>query len=544
MRPLDQAAAREAMIRAGVLPLEAYKGSSAKWRCKCLTCGKTVFPAHSSIKQNPGSRGCNFCAKQATQDVLRARNYQKATLFFKDSELRILGSYVNAKTRSTFICTRCDAEFETTYSDLQSGRKTCRCKKKPRNSLAVSYPELAKELHPTANGFKTASTIGSGMRSNVWWICKNNHEFEASPANRVRGSACRFCAGMEAYSGESDLATLFPELCLELATDKERLKAEKTRPGSPQKLIWQCKKNILHIYEMSAFDRTSNGSGCSYCAGKRVLAGDNDFASNYPEQALEWDYAANYPARPETTAKASNLKFAWVCGFNSTHKWLASPNDRRSRGCLQCSRFQIGRNDLATKAEQSGRGHLVREWADDLNGITASMVSYSSNDQAFWRCSKYPSKHVYQAKVSNRWFGNTGCPTCSPSAYDANSAGILYFIENPKLGARKIGITNRDAKHKRLEKFLSQGWQNIAAFEHENGLIIRRIEEVILRRIREEFKLPQFLDQSAMRGMAGATETFSIDGISNGALIAELEYEFARSKSKLDVARLDSLLLT
>ena len=543
MKKLDPDEARATMLRAGVLPLEDFATSSSKWKCRCLTCGQITYPAHSSIKQNPKSKGCNFCAKERTQVVLRSRNYASALAFLSEVELEIVGPYVSAKSRAEFHCLRCDERFSSTFMDVKGGRKVCLCKKLPRRSLVDAFPELARELHPSANGLKTGETIGTGMRSNVWWVCQKNHEYEASPANRVRGSSCRYCMGMEAYKGESDIMTLFPELCSELASVKDRELAKDTRPGSNRNLSWRCKVDNSHVYKMSPVNRISRGAGCSYCAGKRVLEGNNDFASQFPEIALEWDYDANYPIRPEKVHQGSNTKFFWICSFNPEHKWHTSPQSRQTRGCQKCSWFQPGRNDLQTKAVGAGRLYLVEEWDKELNGCEPNQVAYASNDLAHWICAKFPGSHKYQATTSNRWFGNSGCPTCAPTGYDANSAGILYFIHNKKLAARKIGITNLDARTKRIEKFVSSGWEIVRTYTHENGLLIRKTEEVLLRKIREEHGLPQYLTQQDMRGMSGATETFSEDGVSNDFLLREIEYEYLRAQARLDVARNDSIVL-
>ena len=539
VKKLDSKPATQLMIKAGVLPLEEYPGSAKHWKCKCLKCGQIVWPQHSSIKQNPGSGGCNPCAKVQTQVVLRKRNYANALRFLEKNELTLLGPYESAKARALFRCDRCEAEFSASYTDFTSNGRTCACKRRPRKPLQKSHPELARELHPRANGLLTPEYIGTGMRTSVWWICPNKHEYRAAPANRVIGSECRFCLGMEAYEGESDLATLHPELCKELATKAELDKAKKLRPGSNQRLMWRCTKNKKHLYPMTPVDRIIAGSGCSYCAGKRVLTGDNDFLTLFPEEAGEWDYDANFPQRPEMVHAGSNEKYAWLCAFDSSHKWLATPNDRKRTGCMKCSRFQTGRNDLRTKALMAGREELIEEWDSEKNTRSASEVSYASNDLFFWNCPKVPKQHSYCAVVANRWFGGTGCPTCAPSAYDATSPGVLYFIENSTLGARKIGITNKNAKTKRVEKFVKAGWKLILRIEDDDGYLIKRTEQILLRQIREEHMLPEFLKKSDMRGMGGSTETFSSQGVTNQDLRGQITYEYERSKSRLNAAKLD-----
>ena len=525
------------------MPLEDYPGSAKHWKCKCLKCGAIVWPQHSSIKQNPGSGGCNPCAKIQTQNVLRKRNYAKALKFLESNELTLLGPYESAKAKARFRCERCGNEFDASYTDFTSNNRACSCKKKPRSPIGERDPGLAKELHPTANGLLTADYIGTGMRKNVWWVCPNNHEYEASPANRIKGNTCRFCLGMEAYEGETDLATTHPELCAELATAEDRAKARQLRPGSNVTLMWRCKKNKKHVYPMSPADRTISESACSFCAGKRVMTGDNDFLTVYPEQASEWDYDKNFPQRPELVHSGSNTSFAWICSFNPNHKWNATPNNRHRSGCLKCAQFQPGRNDLQTKALEAGRQELVLEWDAVQNKKSASEVAYASNDTFYWICSKFPKDHFFSAKVANRWFGGTGCPTCSPTSYDAASPGVLYFIENLALGARKIGITNKNAKTKRVEKFVGQGWNLLMRLEDDDGYIIRKVEQTLLKQVREDYSLPQFLDRSNMRGMGGSTETFSSDGVSNQALLIQIRYEYERAKSRLDVAKLDRVLL-
>ena len=259
------------------------------------------------------------------------------------------------------------------------------------------------------------------------------------------------------------------------------------------------------------------------------MPGDNDFLSMYPEQSAEWDYDANFPQRPENIHSGSGERFAWVCSYNPNHKWVTTPKTRQRSGCLKCSQFKPGRNDLQTRAVIAGRQELVREWDSLLNGRTTAEVSYASNDSFYWICSKNPKDHSsYSAKVSNRWFGGTGCPTCSPSAYDATSPGVLYFIENKALGARKIGITNRDAKTKRISKFVNIGWTLILKREDENGYLIRMVEQNLLRLVREEHNLPQFLDAVSMRGMGGSTETFSCEGVTNEELANQIQFEYEK----------------
>jgi hypothetical protein len=50
----------QVMRQAKLQPLEPYKATHSKWKCKCLKCGKTVYPAYAYIQQ--GQSGCRYCA--------------------------------------------------------------------------------------------------------------------------------------------------------------------------------------------------------------------------------------------------------------------------------------------------------------------------------------------------------------------------------------------------------------------------------------------------------------------------------------------------
>jgi hypothetical protein len=57
---VDPSEAIQMMISAGYTPLEPYKNSKAKWKCRHEACGLIVFPRYNSIQNGQG--GCTDCA--------------------------------------------------------------------------------------------------------------------------------------------------------------------------------------------------------------------------------------------------------------------------------------------------------------------------------------------------------------------------------------------------------------------------------------------------------------------------------------------------
>lgn len=63
------------------------------------------------------------------------------------------------------------------------------------NCLANTHPNLAKEWHVIKNGDLASYDIGAGSHQVVWWQCSKNpdHEWQASPVNRKKGTGCPYC---------------------------------------------------------------------------------------------------------------------------------------------------------------------------------------------------------------------------------------------------------------------------------------------------------------------------------------------------------------
>jgi len=58
-KKLDSSDAAGLMLKAGLKPLEPYKTSITKWKCKCLVCGNIVKPTYKQIARGIG--GCRTC---------------------------------------------------------------------------------------------------------------------------------------------------------------------------------------------------------------------------------------------------------------------------------------------------------------------------------------------------------------------------------------------------------------------------------------------------------------------------------------------------
>jgi len=122
--------------------------------------------------------------------------------------------------------------------------------------LATTHAELAAQLKDKS----LATSLTAGSNKKVSWLCDKGHEWEAVVNNRTTGKGCPFCYGRFAIPGETDLATLNPELAAQL---KDPSLATSLTAGSNKKVSWLCDKG--HEWAATVADR-KKGNGCSSCA--------------------------------------------------------------------------------------------------------------------------------------------------------------------------------------------------------------------------------------------------------------------------------------
>ena len=237
----------------------------------------------------------------------------------------------------------------------------------------------------------------------VWWKCSSGHEWQATIGSRNKGNGCPHCSGRLVIKGKNDLQTINPILVKEWNYEKNNgLTPMDITPNSDKKLWWKCSNG--HEWQARIADRNS-GHGCPYCAGQKVLKGNNDLQTVNPILAKEWNYEKNNGLTPTDVMPNSSKKVWWKC--SEGHEWQAIIADRnRGCGCPYCAGRKVakGYNDL-----QTVNPILASEWNfEKNNGLTPMDITPNSGKKVWWKCSK---GHEWQARIANRNKGS-GCPYC------------------------------------------------------------------------------------------------------------------------------------
>lgn len=306
---------------------------------------------------------------------------------------------------------------------------------KSSKTLDKTHPLIAAQWHPTKNGRLKPCDVLSGCGKRVWWKCPlgDDHEWEATVNKRTCGTVsgarklasrsrakprgCPFCAGRR-VSLASNLATLYPEVASQWHPSRNgTLKPSQCKPASSRKVWWQCPAVPHHQWAAKVCHRTKSGSGCPFCAGRR-LDGRRSLANCDPGLASEWHPNRNGSLSPSSVTPFSNRKVWWQCRRVASHVWQTAVAHRSAgTGCPFCSGQRAGvDNSLAAT-----RPALAAEWHTSRNGpLTAADVVPGSNRRVWWQCPR-GAEHQWQATVASRVKGR-GCPFCRGARVSATNS--------------------------------------------------------------------------------------------------------------------------
>jgi DNA-directed RNA polymerase subunit RPC12/RpoP len=235
----------------------------------------------------------------------------------------------------------CGHPWKAAISNRSNGNNCPVCTNKVvivgKNDLGTLRPDIAHQWDKVNNGALTPEQVTVGSSRKVWWICKRGHNFEATIVARTHGSRCPYCVGKRPIVGETDFATVHPELLDEWDYGRnKKYGPQDITAASHKELWWRCAEG--HRWKAPAYHRHA-GSKCPVCAKLKdnhiVVVGVNDLATIYPHIAEEWDDSKNV-LTPRQVMPGANGKFWWEC-LKCGHGWLASVQSRTTGSkCPRC----------------------------------------------------------------------------------------------------------------------------------------------------------------------------------------------------------------
>lgn len=348
----------------------------------------------------------DFCKRTERQRLLNQ--------WIEDANLPVTPTSISrgSKRKAWWICEKGHRWQAAIYTRTGDGAGCPVCAGKiplaGENDLATIYPDLARQWNRKKNENFTPEQVLPGSHKIVWWICEKGHEWQASVKSRVEGCNCPVCTNREIHPAENDLATEYPQLAAQWhPTRNGTLTPDTVAPGTLRKVWWRCEKG--HEWQAAIASRTSNGTGCPVCAGKKVVPGENDLATQFPVIAAQWHPSKNGARTPRQVTPYSNRKVWWQCEKGHDYQAAVGARTMGGSGCPYCAGKKVltGFNDLATLVPE-----VAAQWHPTLNGdLTPEMVTKGSCYKAWWICDQ---GHVWKAVIYSRTgTKKCGCPICS-----------------------------------------------------------------------------------------------------------------------------------
>lgn len=312
------------------------------------------------------------------------------------------------------------------------------------------------------NSALTPNDISYGSKQKVWWRCGHGHTWQAAVHTRTGSSTgCPYCTGKRAWPGETDLATLHPDLAAQWHPTKNgNLQPDAVLPGSHRKVWWVCEQG--HEWQAIVKSRTA-GSGCPVCTNRELCPGDNDLASEYPPLAAQWHPTKNGALLPKDIVPGTPRKVWWICGKG--HEWKSTVASRVAGcGCPICAGKIVvpGENDMASLFSD-----IAAQWYQEKNGkLSPADVSPYSNRRVWWRCEL---GHTWQAIVASRTTRDVGCPYCSGKKVLKGFNDLA--TRNPQVAAQWHPALNGNL----TPEMVTPGSHNRAWWECPNGHVWKAV---------------------------------------------------------------------
>jgi hypothetical protein len=302
-------------------------------------CAKNHEWQATIASRNSNGVGCPYCSGNIVEEhnsiyynkkIISIWNFEKNVTI----NPKILSSNSNKK-----VWWKCQKghEWQSIIGNINKGSGCPYCsglKPTYESSFGNNFPELLVEWVYEKNE-SNPFELSTQTKKKVWWRCKENHEWETTVQNRVKGTGCPYCSNKIVLESKSVYAQ-FPELMIEWDFNKNTKYDPKCISiGSGIKVWWNCKNN--HSWETAIYHRTKMKTNCPYCINKKISK-ENSIVETHPLLIKEWDYSKNTSINPEMISYGSTKKVWWKCSKN--HNWFTSVGKRTAgRKCPECNKL-------------------------------------------------------------------------------------------------------------------------------------------------------------------------------------------------------------
>lgn len=526
-RKVDESDVRKYFKSAGYTPIGPYPGAKVKWKAVHRSCGATVYPEYSKVKQG---RGCSVCA--GNQKVSEA----SAKKLFLRNYLKPLEPFVNSQTPWRSKCLKCGKTVSPNYAKVKSRGHQCaycagsKIDEQDAVSLMKRKGFIPKVPYPGGNS--------------PWKMqCKKCKRLVSPNYSSVKaGSKCKYCMGAAIHPKDA-----------EQALRKRGYIPQGEYPGADKPWLVKC-KTCKRTYKIRMHS-TSSTARCSYCAGRRVDV--KDVYKHMKEiglKPLEEYVDARTPIKCRCNNCLRIISPTWShiknkvqgCAYCAKRRLdplevqkimlkaqvkpvVAYQNSKTPWECvcLKCKKVVFPRlGDI--KRGQSACIYCAGRKTDDRDAIKLArslgfepLENYPGANKG-WKCRCLNCSQVSKPHYTTMQQRGSGCRYCADSGFDYRSPAIIYLITNKKLKSHKIGVAGSGKKNERLSKHKGKGWTVYKIKNFKSGDKAFSIEQKTLYWLRVNKDLPAYLLPKDMP-QGGSSETVDASEIDLPTIWAKVE---------------------
>lgn len=397
----------------GLDPFKITYGSHKKAWWKCLKCNYRWYQAIMERTRKIKPAHCPCCTSRVVVKGINdfaTFNPEDAKEWHPTKNGDLKPDMVTSQSDKLiwWKCLKCESEWQV---KVRNKRRCPYCLHKPQkgiDDLETLRPDLAEQWHPIKNGGLKPQDVKLQSNKKVWWVCPNNHEYQAKIGERTRvlkGTNCPVCFKQNrtsfpeqaifyyvkklypdainsyraSFLGNMELDIYIPSLNLAIEYDgkywhkKEKIKREQVK-------YQKCFENgikLLRIREKMA-----------------------DLASDISDNQI------------------GIVKFNGKESLEETIKYLMKYLNFSKRRCIYINlkRDEIKiRENYQRKVKDSIAElcpELIKEWHPTKNGLlTPNDCKIGSTYKVWWLCQK--CGYEWEATPSARSVKGHGCLNCS-----------------------------------------------------------------------------------------------------------------------------------
>lgn len=336
------------------------RGTEYWWRCPEGHGGFQMDARRAKYRADNNLSLCDLCSQR--QKLAGSSVAEKMPELAEEwSSANQLGPdyySVGSNQRVLWTCPLGHGDWEASPYERKIGARLCPCCPGSHrlvegcNDLATTHPTIARRWDSTRNQ-KTPQEVKIGSNIKAYFICEanpNHHPRMYLPNLRFNEDACTDCWKTPIICGENDLACTAPDLIKDWDWDRNKTEhpevdPHKIRATDERVFFWNCPNGEEHSYPRSAYSKWRGNSGCTVCASRVIIPGQNSLKALFPEIAAQWLEENNthlLPLTPDTAPPSGGAVVNWICEAGKGHPTFASTIWNRTAaetGCPACNEF-------------------------------------------------------------------------------------------------------------------------------------------------------------------------------------------------------------